>query len=151
MWRAVIALSLLVVRSATAMSVDDAYAAIPHRRTVFDRRAATMSTEEANALDRLFALVDRAIVARITKTGHDEVLAALRSLDPPPQLGHVRTLVIEAVVAEQAYLAKGDQAAVATASARLHEAYAELMSLYPGEGAHNRDAFFDYLCALDFL
>ena len=99
---------------------------------------------------RTVALVDRAIVARITKTGHDDVLAALRSLDPPPRLGRVRTLVIEAVVAEQAFLA-GDQAAVTTASARLHEAYGELMRLYPGEGAHNRDAFCDYLCALDFL
>jgi hypothetical protein len=58
--------------------------------------------------------------------------------------------VTDAVVAERAYLA-GDTTGVQTASARLHEAYAELMRLYPGEGTHNRDAFFDYLCALDYL
>lgn len=152
MRRALIVASLLLLaRAATAMSVDEAYSAIPHRRTVFDRGAAKMSADEADALARLFVLIDRAIVARITKTGHDDVLAALRSLNPPQPLGRVRTLVIEAVSAEQAYLAGADQTAVATASARLHEAYAELMRLYPEEGAHNRDAFFDYLCALDFL
>jgi hypothetical protein len=151
MWRAAIAASLLLVRSAAAMSVDEAYAAIPHRRTVFDRGAATMSVEEADALDRLLALVDRAIVARVAKTGHDDVLAALRALELPERLGRVRALVTEAVVAERAYLTDGDRSAVPTASARLHEAYAELMRLYPGEGAHNRDAFYDYLCALDFL
>lgn len=141
---------LLLVRSAAAMSVADAYASIPHRRTAFDRSAATMSAGEADGLERLFALVDRAIVARVTKTGHDGVLAELRSLDLPPRLGRVHSLVTDAVVAERAYLA-GDAAAIQTASARLHEAYAELMRLYPGEGAHNRDAFYDYLCALDFL
>ena len=140
----------LLVRSAAAMSVEDAYASIPHRRTAFDRRAATMDAAEADALARLFTLVDRAIVARVTKAGHDVVLAELRSLDPPPRLARVHALVTDAVVAERAYLA-GDPAAVQTASARLHEAYGELMRLYPGEGAHNRDAFFDYLCALDFL
>jgi len=142
---------LLLVRSAAAMSVEEAYASIPHRRTVFDRQAATMSAGEADALARLFALVDRAIVARVTKAGHDRVLADLRALEPPARLGRVRSLVTDAVVAERAYLADGDQAAVNTASARLHEAYAELMRLYPGEGPHNRDAFYDYLCALDFL
>jgi hypothetical protein len=141
---------VLLVRSAAAMSVDEAYAAIPHRRTVFDRAAATMSAAEADGLERLFALVDRAIVARVTKTGHDGVLVELRNLDLPPRLGRVQSLVTDAVVAERAYLA-GEQAAIQTASARLHEAYAELMRLFPGEGAHNRDAFYDYLCALDFL
>ena len=145
-----IAVLLLLARSTVAMSVEEAYASIPHRRTVFDRRAATMSAGEADALARLFAVVDRAVVARMTKAGHDAVLAELRSLDPPPPLARVHALVTEAVVAERAYLA-GDQAGVQTASARLHEAYAELMRLYPGEDAHNRDAFFDYLCALDYL
>jgi hypothetical protein len=142
---------LLLVRSAAAMSVDEAYASIPHRRTVFDRRAATMPAEEADALQRLFAIVDRAIVARVTKSGYDPLLAELRALDVPSRLRRVHTLVTEAVVAEHAYLTRNDQAAVQTASARLHEAYAELMRLFPEEGPQNRDAFFDYLCALDFL
>jgi hypothetical protein len=59
--------------------------------------------------------------------------------------------VTEAVVAEHAYLTRNEQAAVQTASVKLHEAYAELMRLFPEEGRQNRDAFFDHLCALDFL
>ena len=142
---------LVLARTAAAMSVDEAYASIPHRRTVFDRRAATMSGEEADGLVRLFALVDRAIVARVTRAGHDRAVADLRGLELPARLRRVQSLVTDAVVAEQAYLADGGEAAIHTASARLHEAYAELMRLFPGEAAHNRDAFFDYLCALDFL
>jgi hypothetical protein len=148
---ATIAALLLLAADARAMSVDEAYAAIPHRRTVFDRRAATMPADEADALQRLFALVDRAIVARMTKTGYDPLLADLRALDVPSRLHRVHALVTEAVVAEHAYLTRNEQAAVQTASVKLHEAYAELMRLFPEEGRQNRDAFFDHLCALDFL
>ena len=141
---------MLFAQSAAAMSVDDAYASIPHRRTVFDRRAALMPADEADGLVRLFALVDRAIVARVTKTGYEPLLADLRALVLPPRLQPVQRLIVEAVVAERAFL-DGDAAAVHAASARLHESYGQLMRLYPEEGAQNRDAFFDYLCALDFL
>ena len=143
---------ILAAHAAAAMSVDEAYASIPHRRTVFDRRAALMPADEADGLVRLFALVDRAIVARVTKTGYEPLLAELRALALalPARLQPVQRLVVEAVVAERAYL-DGEASAVHTASARLHEAYGQLMRLYPEEGAQNRDAFFDYLCALDFL
>jgi hypothetical protein len=33
----------------------------------------------------------------------------------------------------------------------LRAAYNELMARYPGEAQANKDAFFDYHCALDFL
>ena len=97
---------------------------------------------------RLFALVDRAIVARVTKTGR----AAAREprARAAAAIAAGQRLVVEAVVAERVYL-DGEASAVHTASARLHEAYGQLMRLYPEEGAQNRDAFFDYLCALDFL
>ena len=150
MTKALILGAVLLVRAAAAMSVDEAYASIPHRRTVFDRRAALMPADEADCLVRLFALVDRAIVARVTKTGYEPLLAELRALALPARLQPVQRLVVEAVVAERAYL-EGDASAVHTASVRLHEAYGHLMRLYPEEGAQNRDAFFDYLCALDFL
>ena len=141
---------ILAAQGAGAMSVDEAYASIPHRRTVFDRHAALMPADEADGLVRLFALVDRAIVARVTKTGYEPLLAELRALALPPRLQPVQRLVVEAVVAERAYL-DGEASAVHMASTRLHEAYGQLMRLYPEEGAQNRDAFFDYLCALDFL
>jgi hypothetical protein len=142
---------LLLARPAAAMSVEGAYAAIPHRRTVFDRTTATMSADEAEGLVRLFAMVDRAVVARVTRMGHDAVVADLRALQLPKTLRSVQILVIDAVVAQQAYLVDGKQAAIRAASAHLHAAYAELMRLFPGENAHNRDAFYDYLCALDYF
>jgi len=40
---------------------------------------------------------------------------------------------------------------VASSSGKLHRAYAELLALFPQEDAHNKAAFFDYLCALDFI
>ena len=148
---ATIAALLVLAVDAGAMTVDEAYASIPHRRTVFDRRAATMPTDEADALQRLFVIVDRAIVARVTKTGYDPLLADLRGLEVPSRLRRVHALVTEAIVAEHAYLTGNEPSAVQTASAKLHEAYAELMRLFPEEGRQNRDALFDYLCALDFL
>jgi hypothetical protein len=40
---------------------------------------------------------------------------------------------------------------VRASSQALRRAYDRLMKRYPGESARNRDAFFDYHCALDFL
>jgi len=40
---------------------------------------------------------------------------------------------------------------VKQASGNLHRAYGLLMNAFPGETARNRTAFFDYLCALDYL
>jgi hypothetical protein len=40
---------------------------------------------------------------------------------------------------------------VQAASAAARAAYGELMSKYPGESQSNKDAFFDFHCALDFL
>lgn len=34
---------------------------------------------------------------------------------------------------------------------KLIAAYNDLMALYAQEGSHNRQAFFDHLCALDFI
>jgi hypothetical protein len=40
---------------------------------------------------------------------------------------------------------------IQSSSAKLREAYSLLMSTYSNENAGNKDAFFQYLCALDFL
>jgi hypothetical protein len=45
----------------------------------------------------------------------------------------------------------GGHAGARHASDALRAAYNELMARYPNEGPTNRDAFFDYHCALDFL
>ena len=40
---------------------------------------------------------------------------------------------------------------VRSSSSKLIQAYNHLMQSYPKESPHNRQAFFDHLCALDFL
>ena len=40
---------------------------------------------------------------------------------------------------------------VQAASSAARAAFSELMSKYPSESQQNKDAFFDYHCALDFL
>jgi len=40
---------------------------------------------------------------------------------------------------------------VQSASSSLHQAYQTLLEAYPSEGDHNKEAFYDYHCALDFI
>jgi hypothetical protein len=40
---------------------------------------------------------------------------------------------------------------VRSSSANLQGAYGDLMRLFPSENATNKQAFYDYLCALDFI
>lgn len=44
-----------------------------------------------------------------------------------------------------------DHPKVRSASGKLLGAYGNLMRMYPNEDGTNRQAFFDYLCALDFI
>jgi hypothetical protein len=45
----------------------------------------------------------------------------------------------------------GQNASVQSAHQKLFTAYSQLKELYPQETAHNQQAFFDHLCALDFI
>jgi hypothetical protein len=156
-------------------SVEDAYRAIPHRRTVFDVGTARMSSEEREYLRQLFELVDLGIVERVgtlgwlkSKGGHepspegyDRVVSQLKALSVPARLGSVHRLVSEAMVEQRAALAEWRKTAVpadlaghplvASSSGKLRRAYGELLALFPQEDGHNKAAFFDYLCAMDFI
>jgi hypothetical protein len=156
-------------------SVEDAYRAIPHRRTVFDVGTARMSSEEREYLRQLFELVDLGIVERVgtlgwlkSKGGHepspegyDRVVSQLKALSVPARLGSVHRLVSEAMVEQRAALAEWRKTAVpadlaghplvASSSGKLRRAYGELRALFPQEDGHNKAAFFDYLCAMDFI
>src|SRR5438132_13658187 len=59
-----LAIGLLAV-DAFALTPDEAYAAIPHRRIAFDPAASTLSKPQAEALKRLFALSDQGVVLRV--------------------------------------------------------------------------------------
>jgi hypothetical protein len=155
--------------------IEAAYRAIPHRRTVFDVEAAGMSPAERAYLRRLFNLVDLGIVHRVetltwlrsnrtpepSAEDYERTQNQLNALAVPPRLAGVHRLVAEAMREQRAALEEWRKTAVpadlprhplvASSSNKLHRAYAELLALFPQEGAHNKTAFFDYLCALDFI
>ncbi len=166
---------------AERMTVSEAYRAIPHRQTSFSKSQAKMSEDEKNYLARLFDLADQAMVARVEtmlwfqsggRRGEsyenytrrvDGVLAALAQSSVPRRLRGVHNLIAEAVVDQKAYFAKWHEmqdmerrfdprsGAVRSSHQKLIKAYNTLMQLYPRESPHNQQAFYDHLCALDFI
>jgi hypothetical protein len=83
------------------------------------------------------------------------------SLVAPSDLGAVKDLITSAVKEQQRYFAVLDSHRklefdagnrfVQSSHGKLIHAYRLLMSRYPQENAHNKKAFFDHLCALDFI
>ena len=176
---------ILMVHSAanaSELTVEEAYQAIPHKRTVFDTKASTLSTLQADALQQLFDLADRGIVLRVqglrtlhstSSSGDHSVLLGYRSLASsvtslrvPAEIESARNLVLQSLQLHQQYFAtqfhtkqsggKPDTALrqnrdVTQASQKLIAAYGSLIKAFPNETALNRQAFYDYLCALDFL
>jgi len=171
-----IAITLLgSIPSAFALSVEEAYRAIPHNRTIFDLDAAKMSNEERDYVYQLFELVDLAIVERVgellyissrgSKGKHskdyDRILTKMSVLNIPLRLEVVHQLVVDAIKEQRAALRQwqrkglpknfGHDQLVQSSSQKLRQAYSQLLQLFPKEGHHNKAAFFDYLCALDFI
>jgi len=166
--------SWVLANQALALSVEEAYRAIPHRRSVFNSQDAKIPVEERQYLQRFFRLVDLAIVERVgmllwvqskgsrgePATHYDRLLNDLKVLRAPPGLKDVHEFVVKAIEDQRAALEAWRRSGlpsniaqdplVGRSSQNLRRAYDELMRLFPQEGQHNKDAFFDYLCALDF-
>lgn len=162
--------------SAHAMSVDEAYARIPHQRTPFSAVTSGATRSQAESLARLFDLSDQAMVLRVRALaalhardaallrdilrGYPAAIDGLQQEAASPEVRRAQALVLVAVRQHRAFfeakLASGLRDAAFTpdvhqASSRLREAYSLLMATFPRETARNRQAFFDHLCALDFL
>jgi hypothetical protein len=175
-----IALLAALPIAASALTVEQAYAAIPHQRTVFDTAGSQLARGQVDALDQLFVLSDRGTVLRVdaldalkrgdtprlraTVRDYAALVDALRQLRPTQQTRGATELVIHAVLQHQHFFdtklaavstgARLDAAFTADvnqSSQKLRQAYSLLMAAFPDETARNRQAFFDYLCALDFL
>jgi len=172
-----IALLLALPLAATALTVEQAYAAIPHQRTVYDASGSRLAKGHIEALDQLFTLSDRGTVLRVealdalkrrdtarlraTVRDYASLFDALRQLRPTPQTRAATDLVLQAVQQHQSFFDTKLAAAprldsaftvdVTQSSQKLRQAYSLLMAAFPEETARNRQAFFDYLCALDFL
>lgn len=173
--------------SAFAISVEDAYRAIPHRYTPFEPKSVKMNPRDGAFLQEFFRLVNLAIVERVQtqawfqsngKRGTafpnyqrvtDSLIAQLEALAAPDNLKAVNRGVIEALKEQETYFEAWQRAVtrgepfkhalgtgphhprVLAASQKLHEAYGRLMQAYPQEAERTKQAFFDHLCALDFI
>lgn len=95
----------------------------------------------------------------------DRILATLDKSLTPDRLRHVQRTVVTAIREQQAFFERWQAAieigrpfrfdprdpAVQSSHRKLVSAYRELMRLFPAEPKQNKTAFFDHLCALDFL
>jgi hypothetical protein len=166
--------------AAPPLSVEQAYAAVQHRRTPFDARAGKLPASATDALHRFFTLSDQLVVARVSAMraqaegdakglqnaleAYDAGSSRLRSEPLTAEVGQARDLVLEAMSMQKRFLASRPAGSmrfvraelqqapdVKQASLRLHRAYSILMRAYPETLGGQRQAFFDHLCALDFL
>ena len=162
------------------ISVDDAYAAIPHRRTVWSQDESTVPGPERDYLKTMFTLEDEAVAVRVaglqkysqndfdnSDVDHEfgQLIDFARSVAPPQSLNTYHQHIVDALVAQQQFFREwksagsgfayaqriAEEPQARKASGELKAAYQELMSKYPQEGQTNKDAFFDYHCALDFM
>jgi len=135
-----------------------------------------MPPAEKEFLNEFLHLVDLAMAQRVEMllwlstngqggsedNNYAQILDDLESLDIPSALKKVHRLVVEAIEQQRSFLEEWQKnprkkrnfvtdPKVRGASQKLRSAYSQLMSLYPHEEQHNKKAFFDYLCALDFI
>ncbi len=163
---------------AWGLTVDEAYQAIPHKRAPYDVQRSTLSATEGEFLAKLFALSDEALVERVTTLAalregnraqlerYEEriarILTTLRAMPEPASAHGLAATLGQAIEMQRTFFRGAFSAAtkdiqlasdthVRTASNELRRLYTDLMTRYSGEHPHNRDAFFQHLCALDFL
>jgi hypothetical protein len=161
------------------LSVDAAYAAIPHRRTAVDFAASNMPDEDKRFLEVAFHLIDQAIRLRVAACQNSEVrdsqsisdldrlVEYLQNTEAPATLTTYQAHLLQALTDQRAFFeewrTEGQQfqysspqaipshPKVQSASTALRAAYGILMAKYSSETNNNKEAFFDYHCALDFI
>ena len=162
------------------MGVEQAYAAIPHRRTVWTEEGSAVPAEEKGYLKAVFQILDQAVAVRVATlkdyssnrfdgvdvdAEFDLLISYVQAMAVPGKLTTYHQDILDGLLGEKQFFSEwrrqrdkfpfaeqiANHPGVRSSSAALRRAYAELMAKYPGEGATNKEAFFDYHCALDFL
>jgi hypothetical protein len=175
-----IAIAAVLALPAGAMTPDEAYAAIPHRRTLYEPPKSPVAAEKARELGRLFALTDEGVVLRVQGMRahrernaaevrnlllrYDALIAKLAAEKFGSEVTPARDLIADGVRMHRKFLASRPAGGitfvrneltatpdVTQASRKLIGAYHLLMAAFPKEAAHNKTAFYDHLCALDYL
>jgi len=162
------------------LSVEQAYAAIPHRRTIWAESESPVSPEEKAYLKVMFQVLDQAVAVRVTSLQNfssqrfdnsdtdgefDRLITFVRAMPVPKTLSAYHKDIIEGLSGQRQFFQDwrtardrfpyaqqiANHPGVRNSSAALRRAYSELMAKYPNEIPTNKDAFFDYHCALDFF
>jgi hypothetical protein len=158
-----------------SMTVGQAYQRIPHAQTTFSpAQTQVMNTAESQSANDLFTWVDFSIVERVTMMDNMQrgqqyspgnyavILTKLNSIAVPEKLTEPKSLIIAAINEQKSYFEQQSRAGqsqpinsqdplIQSAHQKLFTAYNKLIELYPQESEHNKKAFFDHLCALDFV
>lgn len=162
------------------ISIEDAYEDISHRRTVFSPMQSGLAPLQAKPLGELFDLIEQGFAIRIDawralETNNSERLAKaiedynslikqMLALNADGELNLIRNDILFAIRLHQNFYntrlddyrltQKFDQRFtqdVQQASAKLRNAYGMLATLLKGSEAKNKVAFYNALCALDFI
>lgn len=156
---------------AQSPEVKGAYRAIPHRYTPFQPSKATMGAADKAYLKANFQVVNQAVVARVQAMQRKDyagyeleargLLKRLEAQSPPKNLVQYHRLVIGAIEDQRSYFRawkkkpsapfNARDPKVRSASSKLQQAYGLLLRQYPSEAKQVKQAFFDHLCALDFI
>ncbi len=182
----ILAAALIYAPDLYALSIDEAYEAIPHRQTTFNLDASNATARDKVFLGKIFSITDEAMTARVEHLqslyyykGHGEtgnslynrrvepLIQQLKALNPPAPLQKHYQLVLESIQEQKQFFKEWAEVPnskknilkktyskhplVQSSHHKLIAAYGELMRLFPQENKHNKQAFFDHLCALDFL
>lgn len=173
-------------RGGKEMTIEQAYLAIPHKRTQFNPAISTAPDLEKAYLDHLFFVTDLALQKRMMmlhffgkqneeryiRTYNTEISNMIATFDmiaPPTEpLKKITETIITALRQQQKFFndwaaAKGtlvydrlqdnytSEIMVISSHNNLITAYNMLKEAYPAEDPHNIQAFYDHLCALDFI
>lgn len=162
------------------LSVEQAYAAIPHRRTLWAAVDSTAPAEEQVYLNSAFQTVDQGIALRVAAqqnyrdgnfdatdidAQYERLVSYARGMSVPIGLAAHHRDMLNALTSDRQFFRNwnrdrgtfafaqrvADAPEVRSASSAAHAAYSELIGRYPNDSATNKDAFYDYYCALDFL
>tara|TARA_R110002124_G_scaffold287216_1_gene471362 strand:+ start:50349 stop:50864 length:516 start_codon:yes stop_codon:yes gene_type:complete len=165
-----------------AMSIEDAYKAIPKEQTPYDANNSPLNAPDAEYLSAFFITLDYAVALRVellTAMLNDQfydmdyfqqaylgIIQDLQSMPTPHKHYETQRLVLEALREQWAffeewhyadyqmksiYRSYNSQPKVKSSSRKLIMAYNLFLQAYPNESPWNKKAFYNHLCALDFI
>jgi hypothetical protein len=159
-----------------SMSVAQAYRAIPHNQVTYRSSESALKRAEAEYLEQAFSLVDLAVVERMSLLrtiqrnanrplrlgNYEQILKRFLTLAVPPGLEYFHDQVVASIAEEKNYYEGLQEQPSVTAvnlghpliqgpHRRLVASYQFLVSQFPQESQSNLQAFYEHLCALDFI